>query len=319
MTNILLDFETDLETVEAEIAELRRSDDVSADGIIKRLASLQKERDKQLRQIYKQLSDWQICQVARHPNRPQTHDYIRVLITDFVEMAGDRLYSEDRAIIAGIGHFGGTAVAVCGHQKGSDTNDRLQNNFGMPHPEGYRKVLRIMDLADKFGLPLISFVDTPGAYPGIGAEERGQSSAIGECLRRSAGLRIPFITFIIGEGGSGGALAMASGDHTAMLQYSIYSVISPEGCASILWKDSSRMKDAAENLSLTAAKLKKLALIDEIVNEPPGGAHRSPESVMESVRTSLQQALTRLSSFDEEKLVENRYQRWRHYGRFKEA
>ena len=176
-----------------------------------------------------------------------------------------------------------------------------------------------MDLADKFGLPLISFVDTPGAYPGIGAEERGQSSAIGECLRRSAGLRIPFITFIIGEGGSGGALAMASGDHTAMLQYSIYSVISPEGCASILWKDSSRMKDAAENLSLTAAKLKKLALIDEIVNEPPGGAHRSPESVMESVRTSLQQALTRLSSFDEEKLVENRYQRWRHYGRFQRS
>lgn len=314
----LLDFENEVETIEAKIDELRRSEQGSVGDVLNTIAELTKKRETLLRRIYAKLDDWQICQVARHPLRPQTKDYINALTTDFIELHGDRLFSDDRSIITGIAHFDDTPVFVIGHQKGRGTNEKLSHNFGMSHPEGYRKVLRIMDLADKFGLPIISFVDTPGAYPGIGAEERGQSGAIGSCLRRSAELRVPLLVAVIGEGGSGGALAMAVGDYVAMMQYSIYSVISPEGCASILWGDGLRAAEAAKLLGLTAARLKKLQVIDEIIDEPVGGAHWNPEQAAEFVKSALQQALRRLMRWDEQKRADIRQQRWRNYGVFKE-
>lgn len=313
----LLAFETELSAVELEIETLRSSEDVSASDIMARLKKLNIQRDKLLKNIYSQLGDWQVCQVARHPQRPQSKDYIAALIDNFVELAGDRLFSEDKAIISGIGRIHDISVVVCGHQKGSRTEEKIANNFGMPRPEGYRKVLRMMNLADKFRMPIINFVDTPGAYPGIGAEERGQSGAIGACLRRSADLTVPILTVIVGEGGSGGALAMASGDYTAMMQYSIYSVISPEGCASILWKDASKMEEAAKSLGLTAPKLKKLGLIDEIISEPLGGAHRNYESTMDITRQAIVKSLLRLSQYEGEEIIRLREERWRNYGMFK--
>ena len=255
----LLDFEGELEALEAEIKTLSLSDNQDAKDIFKRRKILKKKRDSCVEKIYGDLNDWQTCQVARHSSRPQAIDYIGALFTDFIELSGDRLYAEDAAIIAGLAKFNDQPVVVIGQQKGRDTAEKINRNFGMAGPEGYRKALRMMDLADKFSLPLMTFVDTPGAYPGIGAEERGQSGAIGRCLYRSFTLRAPILATVIGEGGSGGALALAAGDYLGMLRYSIYSVISPEGAASILWKDASRTANAAEILALTAPKLKNCA------------------------------------------------------------
>ncbi len=316
--SFLLNFETELSPIDAKIEELRgNDDDTSSSDIMKQIEQLEAQRNKLLKNIYGNLGDWQICQVARHPQRPQAKDYIKSIITDFVELAGDRLFAEDKAIICGIGRFVDTPVIVCGHQKGKDTNEKITHNFGMPRPEGYRKVLRMMDLADKFKLPIINLIDTPGAYPGIGAEERGQSGAIGSCLRRTADLTVPMITVIIGEGGSGGALAMACGDYTAMMEFSIYSVISPEGCASILWKDASKMEAAAESLCLTSSKLKKLGLIDEIIQEPLGAAHRDYKSTMDLISQSIQKSLFRLIQYDGEELIRIREERWSNYGIYK--
>ena len=314
----LLDFESDLEPIEAEIESLRRADDTGGDGVA-RLRELEKKRAAALKKIYAKLTDWQVCQVARHVDRPQTADYIRVLCSDFMELHGDRTFANDRAIIAGLGTFNGQSVAIVGQQKGRGTAERIERNFGMAEPEGYRKALRIMALAEKFRLPLLSFVDTPGAYPGMGAEERGQSGAIGECLRRAATLKTPMLVVVVGEGGSGGALAIAVGDYVSMLRYAVYSVISPEGCASILWKDSARMTEAAELLGLTADNLKKLRLIDEVIDEPPGGAHRHMEQSIKNVGEALATSLERLKKLDTAALLKARHRRWRDYGKFSEA
>ncbi|MBE8158487.1 MAG: acetyl-CoA carboxylase carboxyltransferase subunit alpha, partial [Betaproteobacteria bacterium] len=262
---------------------------------------------------------WQTCQVARHPSRPQMLDYVRGMCEEFTELHGDRNFADDRAIVAGLGFFNGRPAVVVGQQKGGDTAERIRRNFGMAGPEGYRKALRMMDMAEKFRMPLLTFVDTPGAYPGIGAEERGQSGAIGMCLRRAAELQTPVLSVIIGEGGSGGALALAVGDYVGMLRYSVYSVISPEGCASILWKDARRMADAAEILGMTAPRLKKLRLIDEVIDEPSGGAHRNAEMAINSVRAAFTAALDRFEQMETEALLQQRRRRWRNYGKFHET
>ena len=315
----LMEFEAAVEPLENAIRSLRHSNEGDGIDILNRIQALRKERDRALKKIYAGLTDWQVCQVARHPNRPQFLDYVGALFDDFFELHGDRLYADDRAIIGGVGRFEGTAVMIIGQQKGAGTHDKITHNFGMPNPEGYRKALRMMDLAEKFRLPIVSFIDTPGAYPGIGAEERGQAGAIGMCLRRSAELKTPYINLVIGEGGSGGALALAVGDCIAMLEYAIYSVISPEGCASILWKDAGRAQDAAALLHLTAAKLKKLKMIDEVLAEPVGGAHRNAEAMMETARGYIRKALQALGQVEVERLLEDRYERWRRYGVFKKV
>lgn len=315
----LLEFEQDVGKMEDAIVLLRESDQDNATDLLDKVHALEAEKNKKLKQIYQNLDEWQICLVARHPSRPQTLDYINALTTDFMELHGDRLYADDRAIVTGLARFNDSPVAVIGHQKGTGTEERIERNFGMAGPEGYRKLLRVMALANKFTLPILSFIDTPGAYPGIGAEERGQSSAIGTCLYESIKLRVPFIVIVIGEGGSGGALAMSVGDHLAMLQYSVYSVISPEGCASILWKDGSRMAEAASLLGLTAPKLKKLGLIDDIIPEPTGGAHRNPAQTIASVGANITQALQKLQSLSPDKLIETRHKRWRNHGKFREG
>ena len=313
----LLDFENEIAPIEAEIDALRRSEDAETDTL-QRLRALEKKRTSAVKKLYANMDDWQTCQVARHPARPQTADYIRELCQDFVELHGDRNYADDKAIIAGMGVFGERPVAIIGQQKGHGTEERIKRNFGMAGPEGYRKALRVMELAEKFRMPILTFVDTPGAYPGVGAEERGQSGAIGMCLRRAATLQTPILATIIGEGGSGGALALAVGDYVGMLRYAVYSVISPEGCASILWKDASRMAEAAGILGITAKRLKKLRLIDQIVEEPPGGAHRHPKEASELVRAALENALGRLESMETNALLEERHKRWRSYGRYEE-
>ncbi|MFI4924660.1 MAG: acetyl-CoA carboxylase carboxyltransferase subunit alpha, partial [Vicinamibacteria bacterium] len=264
------------------------------------------------------LTAWQIAQVARHPQRPYTLDYIAGLFTEFRELHGDRTYSDDPAIVGGLARFNGKPCVVIGHQKGRDTKEKIHRNFGMPRPEGYRKALRLMKLAEKFGLPLFTFVDTPGAYPGIGAEERGQSEAIGRNLFEMAGLRTPVIVTVIGEGGSGGALAIAVGDVTLMLQYSTYSVISPEGCASILWKSAEQASEAAEILGITAPRLKQLGLVDKVVNEPVGGAHRDPAATIATLKKALAEALKPLAELSLDELVERREDRIVSYGKFKE-
>ncbi len=256
--------------------------------------------------------------MARHPQRPYTLDYLGRIFTDFEELHGDRAFSDDHAIVGGLARFNGQPVMVIGHQKGRDTKDKIFRNFGMPRPEGYRKALRLMNLAEKFGIPVLTFVDTPGAYPGIDAEERGQSEAIGRNLFVMAGLRVPIVVTIIGEGGSGGALAIAVGDVVQMLQYSTYSVISPEGCASILWKSAERASEAAETMGVTAPRLKALGLIDKIVNEPLGGAHRDHEAMGQNLKKALQDALKYLSSLSTEALLEARFERLMAYGRTKE-
>ena len=319
MKTTFLDFEQPIAELEAKIEELRYVQDDSAVDISEEIARLQKKSSTLTRDLYAKLSAWQISQVARHPQRPYSLDYFQNLFSDFEELQGDRLFAEDPAIIGGLARFGSQSVMVIGHQKGRDTKDKLYRNFGMPKPEGYRKALRLMKLAEKFGVPVFTFIDTPGAYPGVGAEERGQSEAIGRNLYAMAELRVPIIVTIIGEGGSGGALAIAVGDVTLMLQYSIYSVISPEGCASILWKSADKAPDAAETLGITANRLKTLGLVDRVVAEPPGGAHRDPSAIMQTLRKSLMDALSEAQEKPIDALVEARFERLMAHGKFKEA
>jgi acetyl-CoA carboxylase carboxyl transferase subunit alpha len=315
-----LDFEQGIAELENRIDALQVSHDDHDDlDISKELEQLQKKNKKLLEDTYKNLSAWQISQVARHPQRPYTLDYIRELFTDFEELHGDRAYADDPAIVGGIGRFESIPVMVIGHQKGRDVKERQYRNFGMPRPEGYRKALRLFKLAEKFGLPIITLIDTPGAYPGIGAEERGQSEAIARNLYVMSELKTPILGVIIGEGGSGGALALGVVDQLLMLQYSTYSVISPEGCASILWKSASKAPEAAETLGITADRLKALGLVDVIVSEPLGGAHRDVDTTMESLRRALKVELAALQKKTTDKLLAARYERLMGYGKFKET
>lgn len=317
MKKTFLDFEKDIEALDEKIDELRsmQESDPSMD-IGEEVDRLEQKSAELLKQTYAELTSWQISQVARHPNRPYTLDYIRMMFSDFYELHGDRRYSDDPAIVGGLARLGGDPVMVIGHQKGRDIKSRTYRNFGMANPEGYRKALRLMKLAEKFGLPIITFVDTPGAYPGIDAEKHGQSEAIGRNLVELTHISVPVITTIIGEGGSGGALAIAVADSVLMLQYSTYSVISPEGCASILWKDAGRASEAANALALTADRLKELKLIDEIVLEPMGGAHRDPELMAKTLRKNLTDRMKYLRRFTPEKLIARRLNRIMRYGEY---
>src|SRR3954469_17635774 len=319
MKTTFLEFEQPIAELENRIEELRFVQDDSATDITDEIQRLTKRSNTLTKDIYGKLSPWQVAQVARHPQRPYTLDYVQALFTDFEELHGDRTYSEDASIVCGLARFEGTACVVIGHQKGRDTKEKILRNFGMPKPEGYRKALRLMKLAEKFELPVFTFVDTPGAYPGIDAEERGQSEAIGRNLFEMARLRVPIIVTVIGEGGSGGALAIAVGDVVQMMQYATYSVISPEGCASILWRDSTMAPEAAEALAITASRLKTLGLIDKIVAEPLGGAHRDPQAAFQSLRKALLEALKQLGEMKPKELVEVRLERLMGHGKFKEA
>jgi acetyl-CoA carboxylase carboxyl transferase subunit alpha len=313
-----LDFEQPVAELEAKIEELRFAQDDSAVDISVEILRLQKKSQSLTNGIYAKLTPWQISQVARHPQRPYTLDYIQHLFTDFEELHGDRSFADDAAIVGGLARFSGQTVMIIGHQKGRDTKEKIHRNFGMPRPEGYRKALRLMRLAEKFSVPVLTFIDTPGAYPGIGAEERGQSEAIGRNLYVLAELKVPVICTIIGEGGSGGALAVAVGDTVQMLQYATYSVISPEGCASILWKSAEKAPEAAEIMGITAHRLKTMGLIDRIISEPPGGAHRDYPAIMQSVKKALQESLGYFQAFSTEALLEKRFERLMGYGKFKE-
>jgi len=314
-----LDFEQPIAELELRIEELRFAQDDSAVDISEEIQRLTKKSQALTKEIYAKLSPWQVAQVARHPQRPYTLDYVGTLFTDFEELHGDRMFAEDASIVGGLARFDGLPCLVLGHQKGRDTKEKIARNFGMPKPEGYRKALRLMKLAEKFGLPVFTFVDTPGAYPGIDAEERGQSEAIGRNLYAMASLRTPVIVSIIGEGGSGGALAIAVGDATLMLQYATYSVISPEGCASILWKSADKAPEAAETLGITANRLKALGLVDKVVPEPMGGAHRDPQAAAQALRKALAEVLRQLREKKPKQLVEERLERLMSYGRFKET
>ena len=310
-----LDFEQPIAELEAKIDELRyvSSSDVNLGDEVARLEGKVETLTKS---IFSKLNAKQIGQLARHPKRPYSFNYIDRIFTDFQQLHGDRAFGDDKAIIGGVARFEGNPVMIIGHQKGRDTKENIKRNFGMPRPEGYRKALRLMKLAEKFHLPVITFVDTPGAYPGIGAEERGQSEAIARNLYKMAKLRTPIIATITGEGGSGGALAIAVADRVMMLQYSTYSVISPEGCASILWKDAAKAPDAAEALGITSEKLSKLGLIDRIIPEPLGGAHRNYEAVSDNIREALQSSLRELRALNTDQLLEKRYQRLMGFGQF---
>jgi acetyl-CoA carboxylase carboxyl transferase subunit alpha len=316
MRNTYLEFEQPLAELENKIEELRFVQTDSAVDISEEVSRLQQKNQALAKSIYAKLTPWQTALVARHPQRPYTLDYLRELFTDFHEMHGDRMYADDLSIVGGLARFHGMPCMVIGHQKGRDTKERAMRNFGMP---GYRKALRLMRLAEKFNLPIFTFVDTPGAYPGIGAEERGQSEAIGHNLYAMAELKVPIIVTIIGEGGSGGALAIAVGDVVMMLQYSTYAVISPEGCASILWRSADKAPVAAEALAITAPRLKELGLIDRIVNEPVGGAHRDPSMMARQLGRALADSLRQVSGMSAEQLIEHRLERLMSYGRFQEA
>ncbi len=311
-----LDFEQPIAELEGKIEELRSVQSEASVDISEEIAQLEKKSVQLTKEIYGKLTPWQISQVARHPQRPYTLDYVQHLFSDFEELHGDRAFADDHAIVGGLARFSGHPVMVIGHQKGRDTKEKIYRNFGMPRPEGYRKALRLMKLAEKFGIPVITFVDTPGAYPGIDAEERGQSEAIGRNLFVMAELKVPVIVTIIGEGGSGGALAIAVGDVVQMLQYSTYSVISPEGCASILWKSAEKAPEAAETMGITAPRLKSLGLIDKVVNEPLGGAQRDHAAMALNLKKSLQDALKQLSALSTEELLAARYERLMSYGRY---
>ena len=314
-----LEFETPIAELDAKIEELRYVQNESAVDISEEIERLDKKSQQLTKDIYASLSPWQVTQIARHPQRPYTLDYIADLFTDFTELHGDRSFADDLSIVAGLARFNGQACMVIGQQKGRDTKERGLRNFGMSRPEGYRKALRLMRVAEKFKLPLFTFVDTPGAYPGIGAEERGQSEAIGHNIFEMAQLEVPIIVTIIGEGGSGGALALSVGDQLLMLQYSVYSVISPEGCASILWKSAERAADAADALGITAHRLKALGLVDKIVNEPVGGAHRDPKAMSASLKRALGDALRQVVDLKPKELLDRRYQRLQSYGRFNDT
>jgi len=319
MKTTFLDFEQPIAELESKIDELRYVQDDSALDISEEIARLQKKSQALTKEIYAKLSAWQIAQVARHPQRPYTLDYVAGLFTEFEELHGDRNFADDPAIVGGLARLNGEACMVIGHQKGRDTKEKIFRNFGMPKPEGYRKAMRLMKLAERFGIPVFTFIDTPGAYPGVGAEERGQSEAIGRNLYAMTDLRVPIICTVIGEGGSGGALAIAVGDTLLMLQYATYSVISPEGCASILWKSADYAEEAAETLGITAVRLKALGLVDKIVNEPLGGAHRDYDGMMQNLRKALQDSWRQLKDVAPDELLERRFDRLVGYGRFKEV
>lgn len=319
MRNTFLEFEQPMAELENKIEQLRFVQADSAVDISEEISRLQQKSQTLAKDIYAKLTPWQTALVARHPQRPYTLDYVREIFTDFHELHGDRMYADDQSIVGGLARFNGKPCMVIGHQKGRDTKERAMRNFGMPRPEGYRKALRLMRLAEKFNIPVFTFVDTPGAYPGVGAEERGQSEAIGHNLYAMAELRVPLIATIIGEGGSGGALAIAVGNAVLMLQYSTYSVISPEGCASILWRSADKAPDAAAALGITAPRLKELGLIDRIVNEPVGGAHRDPRVMARLLRRSLTDALRQLSDMSADELIAHRLARVRAYGKVQEV
>ena len=315
MKRTYLEFEKPVETLEAKIDSLKKAhDDHPTIDVNKELNSLQEKLEAMQHKIFDNLTAWQISQVSRHPQRPYTQDYIQAIFKNFKELHGDRAYSDDPAIIGGLAEFEGQSVMVIGHQKGRDIKERQHRNFGMPRPEGYRKALRLFKLAEKFSLPIITFIDTPGAYPGIGAEERGQSEAIARNLYVMTELQVPIISLVIGEGGSGGALALGVSDRLSMLEFSTYSVISPEGCASILWKKAEMAEVAADTLGITSTKLKKLDLVDEIVSEPLGGAHRDYEVTMKNVKQTLKDQLIQLKTTSIDELLKNRYERLMSFG-----
>ncbi len=311
-----LEFEQPIADLLAHIEELKRlsSDSSSSVDLTTELNQLEKKNLELTKKIFSSLSDWQISQLSRHPMRPYTMDYIERIFTDYHELAGDRAFADDKAIIGGLARLNGQSVMVIGHQKGRDIKERTLRNFGMPRPEGYRKAMRLMKLAEKFNIPVITFIDTPGAYPGVGAEERSQAGAIAESLKLMSDLKVPVICTVIGEGGSGGALAIGVGDRVNMLQYSTYSVISPEGCASILWKSADKASLAAEAMNITAHRIKYLGLIDNVVTEPLGGAHRNYDEVAESLKQRLEVDLAELQNLPAESLLEQRYARLMKYG-----
>ena len=313
-----LDFEQPIAELEAKIRELQFATEDADINISEEVDTLKKKCDKLTSSIFAKLSSWQIAQLARHPQRPYTRFYIDNVFTDFDELHGDRLYGDDSAIIGGTARLNGKPVVVIGHEKGRDTKEKIQRNFGMPRPEGYRKAKRLMELAERFSLPVITFIDTPGAYPGIGAEERGQSEAIARNLFVMAGLKTPIICTVIGEGGSGGALAIGVGDRVMMLEYSVYSVISPEGCASILYKSVDKASDAAEAMGITSARLKGFGLVDRVIDEPLGGAHRDPKQMAINMQEALIEELATLCSAPLDTLMSNREQKLRAYGEYKE-
>ncbi len=312
-----LEFEKPLLELENRIAELRASEDPQAAR--DELSRLEERLQRLQQKVYGGLTAWQRAQLARHPKRPHTLDFCRLLLDDFVELHGDRVFGDDKAIVGGMARFDGEPVMVIGHQKGRDTRENIARNFGMPHPEGYRKALRLMQLGAKFGKPILTFIDTPGAYPGLGAEERGQAEAIARNLREMAGLPTPILCVVTGEGGSGGALAIGVGNRVLMLEYAIYSVISPEGCAAILWGDAAKAPEAAELMRVTAPDLLRLGVIDAIVPEPVGGAHRNWEATAGNLRIALRDQLWELKSKSGEELVEQRHEKFRRIGAFEEA
>ena len=314
-----LDFEQPIAELEAKIEELRYVGTDTDINISEEIEKLRGKSRELTRSIFSNLSAWQVAQLARHPQRPYTLDYVARLCSEFEELHGDRAFADDAAIVGGLARLDERAVMVIGHQKGRDTKEKVQRNFGMPRPEGYRKALRLMRLAERFGLPLLTFIDTPGAYPGVGAEERGQSEAIARNLFVMAGLRVPVVCTVIGEGGSGGALAIGVGDRLLMLQYSTYSVISPEGCASILWKSSEKAPEAADAMGITSSRLQQLGFVDRVVDEPLGGAHRNPDATAASLKTALLEMLAELEEQTPEQLVEARRERMRGYGELREA
>ena len=311
-----LDFEQPIADLEAKIQELRQASSGPAVNIDAEVHALQEKLRKRTATIFRDLTPWQVSQLSRHPARPYTMDYLRIVCDEFQELAGDRAFADDNAIVGGLARVDGRPLMVIGHEKGRDTKSKVKRNFGMPKPEGYRKALRLMKMAERFGLPILTFIDTPGAWPGIDAEERGQSEAIARNLLEMAELRVPIICTVIGEGGSGGALAIGVGDRTVMLEYSTYSVISPEGCASILWRDSAKAKDAAEQLGMTAKRLLELKLVDKIVREPTGGAHRNPVQMAKRLKAVLLNELDALQGVPTDDLLERRYQRLRSYGAY---
>ena len=317
MPQNFLSYEQPIAELEAKIDELRYMSSDSDDlNLTEEIQKLQDKSVEMTRSIFSSLTPWQVTQMARHPQRPYTLDYINLIVTDFEELHGDRLYADDAALVAGIGRLNNRSVVVIGHQKGRDTREKVARNFGMPRPEGYRKALRVMKMAERFGLPVLTFIDTPGAYPGIDAEERGQSEAIARNLFEMAQLKTPIICTVIGEGGSGGALAVGVGDHLMMLQYSIYSVISPEGCASILWKSADKAPEAAETLGVTSGKLKALGLVDTIIPEPLGGAHRDADEMALRVKVAIEKKLADFENISIEGLIEHRQKRLLSYGEF---
>jgi acetyl-CoA carboxylase carboxyl transferase subunit alpha len=313
-----LDFEQPIAELEDKLRELTAAGRDNAIDVDDEVGKLRSKLRSKTAEIFRDLSPWQITQLSRHPARPYTNDYLAVICDEVHELAGDRMYADDAAIVGGLARVIGRPVMVIGHQKGRDIKSKVRRNFGMPRPEGYRKALRLMQMAERFGLPILTFIDTPGAYPGVGAEERGQSEAIARNLEEMAELKVPVVCTVIGEGGSGGALAIGVGDRVNMLQYSTYSVISPEGCASILWKNAGRAKDAAEALGLTAPRLKELGLIDKIIREPTGGAHRNPRSMAIRLKAVLLNQLDELQALSVQELLEQRYQRLRRYGSYQD-